>query len=165
VVTLVAALLLTLPPGFREAPKLEAAAAFVAGKPAHVFCANTFSDWAQAVADAYGPGVNVNAYSTIGGSETYLPAGFVCALPIAAVAGQKVDLSGPLAGYLLTLVHEAIHQRGVADEGQTECAAMHELPRVAVRFFHVKAGKQLRALMAQAWAAHRRKSAAYQSVC
>jgi hypothetical protein len=62
-------------------------------------------------------------------------------------------------------VHESIHQRGVADEAATECEAMHEMPRVAVKFFHVKAGKQLRSLMALAWESHKATPDAYQAIC
>jgi hypothetical protein len=152
-------------PGFHEAPALEHPASFVAGKPAHVYCADSFQSWGEALKSVYGPGVYPTAFTTYPGSdESYIGPGFDCAVPLAAAAGKKVDVA-VLGAKLLQLVHEAIHQRGEADEGKTECAALHEMPRVAVKFFHVKPGKQLRALMAAAWGDHRRRPPAYQSVC
>lgn len=47
----------------------------------------------------------------------------------------------------------------------TDCDAMHEVPGVAVRFFKVKTGTQLRAIMADAWIVHRASPAIYQAVC
>jgi ubiquinone/menaquinone biosynthesis C-methylase UbiE len=44
-------------------------------------------------------------------------------------------------------------------------AAMHEMPGVAVRFFGVTTGKELRALMAQAWKVHRSGPLYFQTVC
>jgi hypothetical protein len=42
-----------------------------------------------------------------------------------------VKLTDPLtlqAGFIVTLVHEAIHATGEMDEGVTDCAAMHQAP-------------------------------------
>jgi hypothetical protein len=158
------ALGLLVPPGFHEAKALEPAASYVAGKPVTVLCANTFRDWWKATSEQFGSGNYANGYTTPGASVIYLSAGFTCSLPTSAAAGKKVNVEA-MATHVVTLVHEAIHARGEADEGVTECAAMHETPRVAVKFFHVKAGKQLRALMAAAWAVHNKKPTAYRAVC
>lgn len=155
---------LALLPGFHEAPTLEPAASYVAGKPAHVYCADSFESWGASLKQTFGAGVYPTAYTWAGSDASYIGPGTDCPLPIAAAAGRKVDLT-LLAGKILQLVHESIHQRGETDEGKTECAAIHEMPAVAVRFFHVKAGKQLRTLMAAAWAAHRKTPPAFQAVC
>ena len=42
---------------------------------------------------------------------------------------------------------------------------MREMSGVAVRFFGVMPGKQLRALMAQAWKSHRAAPLYFQTVC
>lgn len=70
-----------------------------------------------------------------------------------------------LAAVIAILTHEAIHLRGERDEGVTECAAMHEMPRVAVVYFHVVPGRRLRALMAAAWVGYRDEAPAYRTVC
>lgn len=69
------------------------------------------------------------------------------------------------AGFALTLVHESIHASGIRDEGITECDAIHQLPGILVRYFHVKPGVQLRAWMAKAWEVHRTDPPSYQAVC
>lgn len=149
------------PPGFYESLVLEPAASFVAGRPARVYCALTPAGWqdyaaARRVPDAY-------ALTVVGTDQTMLEP-VTCRVLRTQLRSRRVD-EYAVAAAVRTLVHEAIHQRGVADEGQTECAAMHEMPRVAVKFFHVKPGKQLRALMASAWYSHRATPATYQTLC
>ena len=164
IATLLAAAALTLPSGFYEAKALEPAASYVAGKPAHIYCALTAPSWND-YSQATGAADGANALTpTVGGAESMIR-GDVCADLRAQLAHPGKASTFGFASALLILVHESIHQRGSADEGQTECAAIHEMPRVAVRFFHVKAGKQLRAVMALAWQSHRMKPAVYQSVC
>lgn len=153
-------------PGFTESQRLAPAASFVAGKAAPVFCADDFSVWLEAKrTQGFGSG-NVVAYTDlVGGTGIYL-APDVCSLLHRMAAGKATDPVRAQAVAVETLVHEAIHWRtGSHDEGMVDCAAMHETPRTATRFFHVKAGKQLRAFMAAAWAYHRVKPAAYQTVC
>jgi hypothetical protein len=40
---------------------------------------------------------------------------------------------------LLTLAHEAVHQRGVTDEGVTDCTALPLVPGLATKFFGIPA--------------------------
>jgi hypothetical protein len=150
-------------PGFTESPRLDPAASFVAGKAAPVFCADDFSVWLEAKrTQGFGSG-NVVAYTDTSG--IYLSPD-ICSLLHRMAAGTVTEPVRVQAVAVETLVHESIHWRtGSRDEGMVDCAAMHETPRAATRFFHVKAGKQLRAFMASAWAYHRVKPAAYQSVC
>jgi hypothetical protein len=151
----------TAPQGFYEAKRLEPAASFVADKPSRIYCSQTFGDWQQ-YAKANGT-PSANGLTEIGGGQSELPS-TVCAPLIDKLTRQPVSVYD-FAASLLILVHESLHQRGSTDEGQTECDALHLMPRVAVKFFRVKAGKQLRAVMAQAWVAHRDTPAAYRSVC
>lgn len=160
---LMTAVALAAPPGFAEATAFESAASFVAGKPAAIYCAPTDYAW-RSYGATVGASANANAVTIPAGGDESALRNDICAFLRDGLARRPVA-PVPFAASLLILVHESIHQRGVHDEGQTECAAIHEMPRVAVKFFHVKAGKQLRALMAAAWVSHRMKPPAYQAVC
>lgn len=146
-------------PGFYEAKRLEPAASFVAGKPVQVWCALDETAW-----HVFAPAGTEHGLATPGGAAMYLDTPGCPPLRRALV--RSTDVHQPmLAATIAILTHEAIHLRGESDEGVTECAAMHEMPRVAVRFFTVRPGKQLRALMADAWAGYRVESPAYRTVC
>jgi hypothetical protein len=88
----------------------------------------------------------------------------VCSTMRARLAGRRHELYA-LAAAIETLVHESIHVRGVHDEGETDCNAMHEMPRVATRFFGFKRRPALRALMAAAWRYHRTAAPQSRTVC
>lgn len=149
-------LLLTLAvlAGFHASPRLAPAASFVAGKPVTVLCANTQYDW-----QTYGGQADQYGLAIPGDNVVNLAPG-VCRFLLA----KTVNPNG-LGSSLLVLTHEAIHARGESDEGVTDCAAVHEMPRVAVKFFRVKPGKQLRAVMANAWDYRRREPAPYRTTC
>lgn len=156
------------PSGFYEAKVLEPAASFVAGKPVVVYCAQTEAGWrafldatGRAGIDATGSGVVGSA--VVGSSELQL-APEVCAWLRLALR-QQLPATVGVAASIQAFTHEAIHDRGERDEGVTDCAAMHEMPRVAARFFRFPAGKRLRSLMAVAWRWHARVPAVYRSVC
>lgn len=159
-----AATLFVAPPGFTEAKVLEPAASYVAGKPVHVYCARTDLDLREYTQQMYGGNPGYEVGLALPGQNAALLGQSQC-YPLIDQLHKRKDDRYDLAESILTLVHESVHLRGVTDEGQTECSAMHEMPRVAVKFFHVKPGKQLRALMSDAWSAHRAKPAVYQSVC
>jgi hypothetical protein len=143
-----------VPAGFYNSIRLAPAAAFVAGKAVTVECAKTAADWQQ-------QGGRVDSYGlTFPGTNVVKLAPDVCRF----LRARVVNPDG-FGASLLVLVHEAIHARGSVDEGVTDCAAVHEMPRVAVKFFGVKAGKQLRAIMANAWNFRDRSPAQYRTVC
>lgn len=144
--------------GFYEARVLEPAAAFVAGKPVKVWCAKS-----QAVWDSYAEGRVTHGLTTGGSSLTHLDV-VTCFNARARLLGGPIFNAG-LAPAIELLTHEAIHMRGERDEGVTDCAAVHEMPGVAVRFFGLKSGKQLRDLMSAAWAWRARLAPEYRTVC
>ncbi len=156
------------PPTFARAKALEPAASYVAGKPAQVWCTKTYASWNSFVRQVFGvsePGANGMALP--GGAALYI-APDECNNLLFAVQADPQDANAAvkaLAGPIETLTHEAIHLRGESDEGITDCDAMHEMPGVAVRHFHITPGKHLRALMAAAWIYHRQSPAAYTAVC
>jgi hypothetical protein len=156
-------------PGFHEAKPLEPAASFVAGKPAIVWCANSESSWRAFLTDRYSSGAStdVQGSADIAQGKFWLSPIVCKTLGFAAISAQDAIHYPSLAPSVAVLTHESIHLRGETDEGVTDCDAMHEMPRLAVKFFHVTAGKKLRALMAAAWAWHRAPTGnpIYRSVC
>lgn len=149
--------------GFYEAKVLEPAASYVAKKPVKVWCAKTDAAWQAYLVATYGVVGTEHGSAPFGGAAIYLDTE-ECPPIRQALAGQSV-YPPTLAATIEILTHESIHARGERDEGVTDCAAMHEMPGVAVRFFHVRLGKQLRALMAAAWAYHRKAPSQYRMVC
>lgn len=141
-------------PGFHSSPKLAPAASFVAKKPITVLCANTLADWQH-----YGR-TSQEFGAAIPGDNVIKLAPSVCKFLVAKI----IDYDG-FGASLLVLVHESIHARGESDEGITDCAAVHEMPRVAVKYFKVKPGKYLRGVMANAWNYRYREAPPYRTVC
>lgn len=163
IAAVVTAVALTLPGTFHEAKRLEPAASYVAGKPVKVYCARTDLDLREYTQQLYG-------------GKWFNDTGLALIPDGIALLGQSVcdpllselrigKYNADFAEAIDALVHEAVHLRGVTDEGQTECTAVHNVPRVAVKFFRIKPGKQLRALMSDVWGAYSGKPLAYQSVC
>lgn len=153
----------TAAPDFSAAPRLATPASFVAGKTVRVECAANDDAWARFLESVGYPGAVANGWAVAGTSVAKLSP-IICSSLRAKMNG-KVVANNLFAPSLLGLVHESIHLRGVLDEGETDCAAIHEMPRIAVRYFGVKAGKQLRAVMAAAWAYRKRQPPPYRTKC
>jgi hypothetical protein len=135
------------PVGFHSSPRVAPAASVVAQKPVTVWCADSAYTWNQFLDATYGNHNPARGSTAPGSSEEQLSPGVCTALAKAAASKLRVVPTATLGVSILTLVHESIHARGERDEGVTDCAASHEMPRVAVKFFHVRAGKDLRTLM------------------
>lgn len=149
--------------GFTRARTLEPAASFVARKPVTVWCAKSPASWRAYVNATNGPESQAHGLSVPGSSVMHLdPA--LC-LPLLAQLKRQYVYPPALPVVIHGLTHEAIHLRGETDEGVTDCDAMHEMPGVAVRFFHVTPGKKLRALMAGAWKGYHAAPTIYRTVC
>ena len=110
------------PPGFYEAKALEPAASFVAGKPAHIYCADNHSVWADAADGNETPDALA---LTRAGSDRSEFEPLICSTLLAQLGRLPVAVY-TFAESLRVLVHESIHQRGVVTEGRAECSAMHE---------------------------------------
>jgi hypothetical protein len=145
--------------GFYEARVLEPAASYVARKPVKVWCATTAAAWQRLAVDRS----DVHGLTAPGTASTHLDT-TVCGNLRARLLGGGLD-NPSLAPSIEVLTHESIHMRGESNEGITDCAAVHEMPRVAVVYFSVKPGAQLRALMAAAWSWRRELAPAYRTVC
>jgi hypothetical protein len=116
------------PPGFAEAPPLERAASYMAGRPVQVWCAVDLNVWRATDLDRAGaPGYAIPAYG-----QTFLRPSVCKALlrpPTAALS---------FGSALLVLVHEATHLTGLLDEYKTECVARKRLADTAIRFYGFK---------------------------
>lgn len=153
------------PDGFTRAAVLEPVVQYVSGKTGDVLCAKTIAVWDAEKATHQLDGAFVWGFTDLPSETVYIhPNG--CRVLRAEIKGNK--LVAPLtlkAGFVVTLVHESMHVKGIINEGVAECDAMHLAPRVMVKFFHVKPGKQLRAYMAAAWEVHDTAPPEYQTVC
>ena len=111
-------------------------------KPVQVMCANSDASWHDFTTSQYGANVIIDLQGSaeVRGTQLWLSP-IACRYLNYGASAPLPTLNYPsLAPSINTLTHEAIHLRGESDEGVTECDAMHEIPRVAVRFFHVSAG-------------------------
>jgi hypothetical protein len=132
--------------------RLDAVASSVAGHPVSVYCEGSRAEWVDVerhmgfdgdslAGFTFNPGVddpfgNLNMVyiepSACEALHVYSAMGWG-AIGAANDAGLR-----PLGTAGLTLVHEAVHQRGVSDEGQTECAAYRMMPTLWTSQFGVK---------------------------
>jgi hypothetical protein len=113
--------------------RLDAAAASVAGHPVQVWCEGSWGDWIHA-GDQQGVDFGVVfGFTVIGQPVIYIDPS-ECLTLHAMLANDFVG-SFEVSIALLTLAHESVHQRGIADEGQAECTALPLVPGLAVNFF------------------------------
>lgn len=153
---LVATAALAVLPGFTEAPRLEPAASFVAGKHVAVYCGDTSTlsdDEPMGMAD-------------VAGSRIFLHDSFVC-VPLLYLRVKAADIGPEDFGRALhTLVHESLHVRGVTDESATDCAALRQDASAGILFFGLRGRRLfLRDMMRAAWQAHRETPPQYRTLC
>jgi hypothetical protein len=122
--------------------KLDSVASSIAGHPVSVYCDSSQAEWVDVSRATSGAGDGLlgftygpNAVDPFGNSNTiYLNPTACTTFQTYAANGWGTTLAARdagmywLGGAALTLVHESIHQSGNADEGQTECAAIKQLP-------------------------------------
>jgi hypothetical protein len=131
--------------------RLDSVATAVAGHPVSVYCGSSEAEWvdvSRAIIDdgdnllgfTY-PTANTDPFGNV--NEIYLNPRACTTFQIYFANGWGTTAAARdaglywLAGAALTLVHESIHQSGVADEGQTECAAIKLMPKALPAFFGV----------------------------
>jgi hypothetical protein len=164
---LAAVAVLAVPSGFTVEPVISARAAYVAQKPVNVYCATTTSAWQDFLVAENEPADSLDAHgltTTVGGTDAYIDAEG-CATLHRRLRGLTVSL--PILGAVLDVVtHEAIHMRGTADEGQTECASIQALSAFVVHSWGFKKNSPaFRQVMNGAWSYHRRLAPQYRTVC
>lgn len=120
---------------------LDAVASDVAGHPSYVYCEDSWPEWyyfgfSQNVGGVTAPGRTLWVFVNPRQCET-----------LQALANHEDVGSYYAASALLTLVHEAVHQRGgvyanpadPAVEGLTDCTAIPLIPSIVSRFFGIPA--------------------------
>jgi hypothetical protein len=124
--------------GDQPHPTLDAAASEVAGRPVTVRCENSQTEWTATVAAIPGSPPRAGGYvHGVDSSVAYLAPSECLPLHHALSTGYKRAGIYPLTSALLTLAHEAVHLRGIADEGVAECTALPLVPELAVKYFGV----------------------------
>jgi hypothetical protein len=104
----------------------------VAGHPVTVFCEDDWADWLVT-----NEGVANNGFTNVAVPEVFISPRQCETLQ--ALADHEDVGTYFAASALLTLVHEAIHQRGILDEGVTDCTAIPLVAGVATQFFGIPA--------------------------
>lgn len=120
-----------------QAADLNLVASEVARKQVSVHCERSDPQWREMVRQ-----VAPNADSTLVNAYTLpgIPTAFLSPRACRALSQPTVEDAGysEFSLALLALAHEAVHQRGVLDEAQTECLAMPLVKSLAIKHFGVK---------------------------
>jgi hypothetical protein len=124
--------------GNQPHPTLDAVASEVAGRPVTVRCENSEGEWTATVAAIAGSPPRAGGYvHGVDSTVVYLAPSECLPLHHALSADYKRAGIYPLTSSLLTLAHEAVHLRGITDEGVAECTALPLVPELAVKYFGV----------------------------
>jgi hypothetical protein len=114
--------------------RLDALASSIAGHPVTVWCESSWGDWIHT-----GDSINVDFSDLLGftnqtSTTIYISPG-VCETWHVLLNNSYID-SGDFwtALAIHTLVHESVHQRGIADEGAADCTALQLDPAVDGKF-------------------------------
>lgn len=105
----------------RPHPLLNQISSEVAGKPITVWCETSELDWG---AYELRVGAALYGFTFLNQPVTYLSPATCNTLHFALTYGYKEVGIIYLANAVTTLVHEAVHQRGITDERVTECTAL-----------------------------------------
>lgn len=107
--------------GNRPHPLLDQISTEVAGKPLTVWCETNELDWG---AYELRVGAVLYGFTYLSQPVTYLSPATCNTLHFAITYGYKEVGIIYLANAVTTLVHEAVHQRGISDERVAECTAL-----------------------------------------
>ena len=154
------------PVGFRESAPLTTRAKLVSGtQAAVVYCARSDAAWAQFIEATFHDEVpdQVAAVTLIRDRAAFMTHE-VCRPLELWVRGRRVDrYVFAVAAYIFT--HEAMHQRGIADEGIADCRAVRLFPRVLCNRFGVRNATARRELVSYVRRQRPYLPAEYQSAC
>lgn len=113
----------------------DLAASEVAGKPVSVWCENSWVAWIQ-MRQAAGLSPEGTGFTRAGGAPIVYLSPEICFSLYSLLARESIG-TYHAARALLVLAHEAVHQRGIVNEGEADCTALPLLPGLAVRHFGV----------------------------
>ena len=118
-------------------PTLDAVASEVAGKPVSVWCETHWSEWIH-LGDDFGEDWSFLDGFTVLSQPIIFISPSHC-LTLHAILDREDVGSFLAASSLLTLAHEAVHQRGIQNEGETDCTALPLVPGLATRHLGIPA--------------------------
>ena len=116
-------------------PVFDQIASDVAGKPVTVYCEDDWYPW-------------IKSFEEDGLNGTFVTGFTFPDTPIVFVSPRQCETLWALherqsvgtcyaASAIFTLAHEAVHQRGIADEGLTDCTALPLVAGLAVKYFGI----------------------------
>jgi hypothetical protein len=121
-----------------EDDRLDAAASQIAGKPLDVHCEDSWYEWINAGEEAGEDWSVLAGFTYVSEPVVYIAPDLCDTLHALLDLGPRGVGVYHAAAAVQTLVHEAVHQRGVTDEGDTDCTALTLVDDVAVRHFGYK---------------------------
>lgn len=116
-------------------PVFDQIASEVAGKPVSVYCETDWFVWIKAFESIGVNGGGINGFTNLS-TPTVFVSPRQCETLWALHARENVG-TYYAASAVFTLAHEAVHQRGITDEGVTDCTAMPLVAGIAVRYFGI----------------------------
>lgn len=115
--------------------QLDNVATTVAGHPVNVWCESSWADWIH-TGDTFGEDWSYLYGFTFQSTPVVYVNPAVCGTLHAMLAGSDVGTFHASVA-ILALAHESVHQRGVVNEGDTDCTALPLVPGLAADFFGV----------------------------
>jgi hypothetical protein len=116
-------------------PRINAVASSVSGKPITASCAADSREWAQFQTTA-GFKTEQDGFTFVGQAPIIYLAPRVCQTLMALLGAPRFDVGPYWAALAIkVLIHESVHQRGITDEGITDCTALPLVPTYAVSSF------------------------------
>jgi hypothetical protein len=131
--------------------RLDSVASIVAGHSVSVYCEDSRAEWVDIERAMGNSGDDLGGFTWLpGAADPFGNYNTVYIQPESCdalhVFGYNWGTNGGamdagmywFAQAVAILTHESVHQRGIADEGLTECTSYHLLPQVYVNQFNIK---------------------------
>lgn len=123
--------------------RLDVAASALAGHPVEVWCEDTWSSWILTGFQLFNQDWSFLAGFTFAGDNTIFVSPRACETLHALLNyGPNRVGSYYASSAVLTLVHEAMHQRGISNEGEADCNALNLIRSAGVSYFGYRVQEQ-----------------------
>ena len=116
-------------------PVFDQVATEVAGKPVSVFCETDWYPWIKFFEEDGINGGGINGFTSLASPIVFVSPR-QCETLWALQSGASVG-TYYAASAVFTVAHEAVHQRGITDEGVTDCTALPLVPGLVVKYFGI----------------------------
>ncbi|HXG76859.1 MAG TPA: hypothetical protein VNJ53_09845 [Gaiellaceae bacterium] len=115
--------------------RLDAVATAIAGHPVHVFCEADQGAWNAHFYNRGQAPWSVFGFTSLGSPVVYMSPDVCLHLHLLLDFGWLEGGIAKSALAVMTLTHEAIHQRGIGDERETQCLTLQLVGQVAQEYF------------------------------